>query len=470
MKKVRYFLYGFLVFIVILLAVFYIVPTGKITYKQDLSKKYFNFLGGRGFLHKISPEERLLEDNKIIGDPVYFNFRTSRNFSKVKMTLKYKLSSAVLGNNEYLNIETGVLMDKANWRYNLYPVFNKKMNEVLNEWNIIKNEQTVLAQKDKNYSSLEDFLNQKNFSSTVLYNYNLNYDYILPDYEVDDKIVDVYNLKGSYSFYTYIKNEDLKIDFSFLNEKVSANNQPSIFVYYQNQLIFEDALSIKDSLGNFNLFLSDLPEGVYKVEIKVDDDWLTKKLSSHNSKMVFINKVWLNDLSTGLKIWSNKNNFKIKSFSAQCLSDVKINNETFLVDEIYKQFDFSIEDIKKEALNEISSDSCGLLIETNGLFAFSEDSFFNPIISKLNEESDWNNINTIIANYEPPKQENDYYISEIEMDLHSAVRDKDGYRFLISAPFLKKSNNNEYIELKEINMEFEGSNLINKISSIINKE
>jgi len=470
MKKVRYFLYGFLVFIVILLAVFYIVPTGRITYKQDLNKKYFNIFGGRGFLHKLGPEERLLENNKIIGDPVYFNFRTSRNFSKVKMTLKYQLSPAVLENNEYLNIETGVLMDKANWRYNLYPVFNQKINKILSEWYIVKDGQTVLAQKNKNYSSIENFLNQKDFSSTVLYNYNLNYNYILPDYEVDDEIVDVYNLKGSYSFYSYIKNEDLKINFSFLNEKIDDKKKPIIFVYYQDQLIFEDTLSINDSLSNFNLSLTDLPEGVYKVEIKVDDDWLTKKLSSYNSKIVFINRVWLNDLSAGFKIWSNKNNFKIKSFSAQCLSDVKINNETFSVDEIYKQFDFSIEDIKKEALNEISSDSCGLLIETNGLFAFSKDSFFNPIINKLNEESDWNNIDTIIANYEPPKKENDYYISEIEMELNSAVRDKDGYRFLISAPFLKNSNNNEYIELKEINMEFEGSNLINKISSIINKE
>ncbi len=470
MKKVRCFLYGFLVFIVILLAVFYIVPTGKITYKQDLSKKYFNFLGGRGFLHKVSPEERLLEDNKIIGDPVYFNFRTSRNFSKVKMTLKYKLSSAVLENNEYLNIETGVLMDKDNWHYNLYPVFNQKMNEILNKWYIIKNEQTVLAQKDKNYSSIEDFLNQKDFSSTVLYNYDLNYNYILSDYKADDKIINIYNLKGSYSFYTYIKNEDLKVDFSFLNEKVSDDKKPSIFVYYQNQLIFEDTLSIDDSLNNFNLFLSDLPEGVYKIEIKVDDDCLTKKLSSHNSKIVFINRVWLNNLSTGFKIWSNKGNVKIKSFSAKCLSDVKINKEVFSVNEIYKQFDFSIKEIKKDTLNEISSNSCGLLIEANGLFSFSKDSFFNPVINKLNEESDWNNIDTIIANYELPKRENDYYISEIEMDLHSAVRDKDGYRFLISAPFLKNSNNNEYIELKEIDMEFEGSNLINKISSIINKK
>ncbi|MDD3085328.1 MAG: hypothetical protein PHU32_05580, partial [Candidatus ainarchaeum sp.] len=202
MKKVRYFLYGFLVFIVILLAVFYIVPTGRITYKQDLNKKYFNIFGGRGFLHKLGPEERLLENNKIIGDPVYFNFRTSRNFSKVKMTLKYQLSPAVLENNEYLNIETGVLMDKANWRYNLYPVFNQKINKILSEWYIVKDGQTVLAQKNKNYSSIENFLNQKDFSSTVLYNYDLNYDYILPDYEVDDEIVDVYNLKGSYSFYS----------------------------------------------------------------------------------------------------------------------------------------------------------------------------------------------------------------------------------------------------------------------------
>jgi hypothetical protein len=341
------------------------------------------------------------------------------------------------------------------------------MNEILNAWSAIKDGQIVFAQKNKNYYSIEDFLNQKDFSSTVLYNYNLNYDYILPNYETNNDIIDIYNLKGSYSFYTYVKDEDLKIDFSFLNEKIDDKKKPMIFVYYQDQLILEDELSNNDSLSNFNLSLTNLPEGAYKIEIKVDDDWITKKLVSHNSKIVFINRVWLNDLSAGFKIWSNKNNFKIKSFSAKCLSDVKINKEVFSVNEIYKQFDFSANQAIKDDLNEISSDSCGLLIETDGLFAFSKNSFFNPIINKLNGESNWNNIDTVIANYELPKKENDYYISEIEMDLHSAIRDKDGYRFLISAPFLKNLDNDEYIELKEINMEFEGSNLIDKIKSII---
>ena len=465
MKKMRYFLYGFLFLVVVVLAVFYVVPTGHITYNQDLSKKYFNLLGGRGFFYKLGPAERLFDNNKIIGDPVYFNFRTSRNFSKVKMTLKYKISAEDLLPNRYIDIKAGVLMDKANWRYSLYPVFNNKLNNILKEWPSVKEGKTILIQKNNKYPYLKDFFNSNNFSSSLFYNYDFDYNYTLPDYKPDrDKTINISNLRGSYSFYTYIKDESLKINFSFLDKK-NNNRQLSVFVYYKNKLISQNEVST----GNFELNLPDLPEGAYKVEIKADDDWITEKLISNNSKIVFIDKIWLDNLIDGFVVWSNQNNFKIKSFSTACLSDINVNKKSFSINEIYKQFNVSVDNSISNGLNELSSRSCGLLIETDGLFSFSENSFFDPTINEITEKTDWNNIDTIVADYNIPIKDGDYYISEMEMNLQSAVRDKDGYRFVISAPFLKNLDNNEYMELKEITMDFEGSNLIDKVKSIINK-
>ena len=455
---------------ILVLVGFYIVPGGKIVYQQDFSKKYFNFLGGRGFFYKMGPEERLIDDNKMIGDPLYFYVRAPRSFSEAIMTIKYKISASSLAKNNYLNIETGILMDKSNWRYNLYPVFNNKLNEIFSAWSVVKNEDVILAQKNKKFSQLADFIEHNDFSNSAFYNYNLDYDYILSDYQAEtDKTLSILNLQGSYSFYTYIKEEDLKIDFSFLNKNNNNIQALSIFVYYQNNLIFDKSLTAdifsSDSPVNFNLNLSDLPEGAYKVEIKANDDFLTPKLISHNSKLVFINRVWLSNLTNGLAVWSDKNNFKIKSFSARCLDKVDINNEIFTVDKIYQQFDFTTSN--KTDLNKITSNSCGLLIENNGLFSFTEESFFNPILNKLAEDTDWDNIDMVVADYSQPLENDGYYTSEIKMDLQSALRDTDGYRFIISAPFLKNLNPDEYVEIKEIKIEFQGKTLMEKIKEII---
>ncbi len=456
----------------LLLVGLYIVPGGKITYKQDFSKKYFNILGGRGFFYKMGPVERLIDKNKMIGDPLYFYVRAPRSFSQAIMTIKYRFSSNDLIKTNYTNIETGVLLDKNNWNYNLYPVFNNKLNEIFSTWPLIKNEEVVLAQQNKKFSKLSDFVEHNDFSTSVFYNYNLNYNYILPNYQAKtNETLNISNLQGSYSFYTYIKDENLKVDFSFLNKNNKNNQALSIFVYYQNNLIFDESLKPDifslDSPVNFNLNLSNLPEGVYKVEVKASDDFLTPSLISHNSKLVFINRVWFYDLKNGFTLWSNRNNFKIKSFSAQCLNKISINEENFIIDEIYKQFDFS--STIQNDLNKITSKSCGLLIENNALFSLTPESFFNPVLNKLNEDTDLNSIDTIVANYREPLKEGDYYVSEIKMDLSSALRDDSGYRFIISAPFLKNLNPEEYLEIKEIKIEFVGKTLMEKIKEIIKK-
>ncbi len=457
---------------VLVLAGLYIVPGGKMVYQQDFSKKHFNFLGGRGFFYKMGPEERLADNNKMIGDPLYFYVRAPRSFSEAIMTIKYKISSDSLVKNDYLNIETGILMDKSNWRYNLYPVFNNKLNKIFSTWSVVKDENMTLAQKNKKFSRLTDFIEHNDFSKSAFYNYNLNYDYVLPGYQAEiGKTLNISNLQGSYSFYTYIKDENLKVDFSFLNKNNNNTQALSIFVYYQNNLIFDKSLTANifspDLPVNFNLNLSNLPEGVYKVEIKANDDFLTSNLISYNSKLVFINRVWLSDLSNGLILWSDKNNFKIKSFSAQCLDKVDINNEIFTVDKIYQQFDFTVSN--KADLYKITSDSCGLLIENNGLFSFTKESFFNPGLNKVAEDTNWDNIDTVVADYSQPLESDGYYISKIKMNLQSAVYDTDGYRFIISAPFLKNLSSDEYVEIKEIKIEFQGKTLMEKIKEIVGR-
>ena len=93
-----------------------IVPSGQITYVSDFSSSNY-------FIKKLSPAERVeIPVNgvqNIIGDPVYFSLRTPRRFDSAILTIKYKNETGLP------IIETGVLVDKKIWRYDLEPKENK---------------------------------------------------------------------------------------------------------------------------------------------------------------------------------------------------------------------------------------------------------------------------------------------------------------------------------------------------------
>ena len=479
MRKLRFFLYSFLVVVIVILAYFYVVPFGKISYSQDFSKNYYNLLGGKGFFHKLGPADRLLDKNKIISDPVYFYLKTPRTFSKAKVKINYRLSPELEKLDEYLNIDAGVLVDKENWHYDLKPIFNSALKklEQSEDFNIVREGALSFAQRKtaKQFSSAKDFLAEENYKEALFYNYTPNYNFKIRDsffqngvsstgyFHYDIKTV-LQNLRGSHVFYTYIYDEDLKIDFSWvlkdiLNDK-SKSETVNVFVYYQNEAIFSDVVNVeKGETKRYLLNLPNLPEGVYKIEIKTGDNVITKKLETDLNRITFLNRVWLDGLNNGFALYSNKNNFRIKSVDSDCLGEVNVGSEKISIDKIYQQFNFTVP-VSKNNLNKLESNSCGLLIENNGLFSFSEIAFFNPLPDKLEADTNLNDYNYIIANYQE---------AEIEFDLSKAVRDKDGYRFLLSAPFLNSLDGDRYIEITKIQVDLEGRTLFDKIKSIFKK-
>lgn len=503
MKMLRFFLYSFLFLAIVILAYFYVVPTGKINYKQDFSKNYYNILGAKGFFHKFGPVDRLFGENKIIGDPVYFYLKTSRTFSKAKLKIKFRLSPELIAENNYLNIEAGVLVDKENWHYDLKPIFNSTLNQVLLDDNFVAKieDDIIFAQKKSaiQFLSYKDFLQNNNYSKSLFFNYYPAYDFKIVDYFFQDRvttngvttngvttsglftydiITNLKNLRGSHTFYTYIKNDDLKIDFKFALKEIindqTAESLVNIFVYYQDKTIFSDDFSvIKGKIKDYELNLPNLPEGAYKVEIKTSDNVIIKELETNLNKLSFLNHVWLDKKVAGFSLYSNKNNFKIKSVDSNCLGIVKSGQESIDINKIYQQFNFSLSPDNlntKETLNKIESNSCGLLIENNGLFSFSEVSFINPLLNKLDQESKLSDYDYILATSQKISLNNEIYESEVDFDLSKASRDKDGYRFLISTPFLQDLNKDKYLEVMEIEVELEGRTLFAKIASLFNKE
>lgn len=469
--KLRIFLWSMLALAVFFVLFMAVVPGGKITYSHG-------FEGNNSFIGNLTPIDRVKPDGKtIIGDPVYFSLYTPRAFNDSKMTLKYKrrgdLSDAPI-------IEVGVLVDAQSWRYDLLPIENKIIDEISLSWNTIREGDVVLLQRENNATSFKKFDSVKEFiddlprlEEIALYNYDLKTDYVLDDYFKSEELKqNFYSIRSSYEFYTYIKDEDLDFKFTFLDlNKNKDMDAVDILVYYRDEII--DSKHMEDD-GNFNddgkvgnsrdleLKIPGLPEGVYKIEIRANDDIVTKDISTKQQKMAFVNNVWLADEgSKDITLYTNSNILNVKTTNPASLQKIYFKGETLDLNETYKQF--SVKSASSSREMKLNKD--GVILAGLGVFGFSDSDLIDPRFKKVdsNINVDEDGINYILADYNSPLLDGEWKVVEVEFDLSRAYREKNKYNFVISVPGLKPEEINNSLEIGRIKFDLTGTNLLEYI-------
>jgi hypothetical protein len=478
--KLRIFLWGALAVVVGWLLYMGIVPSGHIGYIYNFTKESY-------FIKKLTPAERVRPvesgSQKIIGNPVYFALRTPRRFNKARLTLKYK-------NNSVLPlIEAGVLVDKKIWRYDLRPIENRLLDELAGAWNKIQEGEILLLQREKKYKSISDFLNNLPIRNQIaLYNYELKDKFILPDYQpkvAENKIG--HALRGPWQVYTYIKNEDLDFYFTFLDlNKNKDADSIDLYLYSIGQLIdsrhMDDDGILSDNgettpRGELKLKLAGLPEGVYKIELKVNDDIITKEITTREQKLSFINKIWLSQAGEkNLSLFSDSSFISAQTINPGRLQTIKAGEKDLKVTETYKQFSATADN----KINEIKLEKDDVILSGDGVFSFNRDSLINPEFKKADSNLDVNkeNINYILASYKKPADINGWKVASAEFGIENAYREfyprqlggAGKYSFLISVPALKDDDNiDDSIEVGEIRINLEGTSLLDKIKKLFNK-
>jgi len=465
--KLRIFLWsilGFAVFFVLFMAV---IPGGKITYSHD-------FEGADSFIGRLTPIERVKSDGKtIIADPVYFSLYTPRAFNAAKMILKYK---RIDDTNSSPLVEAGVLVDGRSWRYDLVPVDNRIIDQISLVWKTVREGDIVLLQREdiststKKYSSIKEFLEDlPSLDSVALYNYDLKTDYILDNYLKQDELQEnFHSIRSSYEFYTYIKDEDLDFKFTFFDlNKNKDKDAIDILVYYQDEVI--DSKHLDDD-GNFTdngemgktrdlvLKIPGLPEGVYKIAMKGNDDIVTKNILTKQQKIAFINNLWLADEGGGnTTLYTNSKILNVKTSNPASLQKIYFRGEELDLNETYKQF--SVKSASTSRKIELQKD--GVVLAGSGVFSFNDDNLVDPGIKKVDANIDINKagINYILADYKSPSVDGEWNVVELEFDLSRAYREENKYNFIISIPGMLAEEKNNGIEIGEIAFDLTGTSL-----------
>jgi len=471
--KLRIVLWSILALIALWLFYMVVVPSGKITYVQDFKSDNY-------FIQKLTPAERVEDakngSQKIIGDPVYFSLRTPRRFDTAKIEIKYK------NNSDWPIIETGALVDKVLWRYDTAPIENKIIDQLAMVWDVVKNDKATLLQKEKKYNSIDEFLNNlPPREEMALYNYDLQKEYLLPDYKTSKKDMEIkYVLRGPYQFYTYIKDEKLNFNFTFVDLNANKDSDSAdVNLYYQNKLIASRHLDDDGVVGEQNkvsgeiildFVFDNLPEGVYKIEVKTNDDIETKKIKTAQSKLAFINNIRLADENKkNILLYTNSNRISAQTINPAKLQTIYVDDQKLELKETYKQFDLTLVSSTTKKITLTKDD---VILSGDGAFSFTAGELISPDFKKISAKTSISEqgINYILTGCQSPRQDGEWKINNVTLDLTNAYREFNKYSFIIAVPGLKADDNiDDNIEVGEIKVELQGTSLWGKIKKIVKK-
>lgn len=467
----------FLVILAFLAAIFLylkFLPFGQATYSRD----YFSsWRSGKGFIYGFTPAERLSSSTDaavIIGDPVYFSVFTPRSFERAELTVVYR---------DRLNLDTpivevGVLADGIVWRYDLKPLDNKSLDYLLLRWNVIREGKTVLLQKEKRYSGLkawrEDLsagrlLGCQHPSADCLatYNSSLPYEYRATNYQSPLPTVINTPLRGGHELYFYLQNEPLAIKVDFVDQNLDQKAAPISLILYSGDRIVSrrDLGDLNHNPGNgqaeertVSLEEKGLPAGIYKLEIKVTDDTIIKRIASSIGRLSFVHKIWPVS-GSGLNLYTDSPYLQVKALSPASLQTIKFAGEDFVLAEPYKQLLFKSSQASGRNLITLEKDN--IILENSGVFAFSSENIFNPSWPKVDRFfSVKNQYQYIIADYEPPFEDEGWKTAKAEFDITQAYRQDGKYSFMISVPGLSADDGSgDNLEIAKIKIKFKGRNL-----------
>jgi hypothetical protein len=474
-----------------------VVPSGKISYVYDFKRSNY-------FIGKLSPKERVKPVNNgsqvVVGDLVYFSLRTPRKFDKAVLTLKYKTVETrhaveTRHGASLPIIEAGILADKTIWRYDLKPIENKIIDRLSLAWDMIEENGVILLQREKKYKTINEFLNNVPPRDEIaLYNYDLKTNFILKDYapmelssgypELSSEIN--YPLRGDWQFYTYIKDEDLDFTFNFQDlNKNKDSDEIDLYLYYNNQLI--DSRHLNDdgisetggkitNRGEIKLKLTNLPEGVYKIELRANDDIITKNIITKQKKLAFINKLWLaRGNNSQIILYTDSREIKAQTINPGSLQTIKVSDSELVIDETYKQFSVDVEADATElsSVASIALEKDDVILAGDGVFSFKEDSLINPKLKKVdaNLDVDRGGVNYILANYRIPQDEGEWKVARAEFDLTKAYSEDGKYSFLISIPGLRADDEiDDSIEIGGIRVDLEGRSLVEKLKEMLSNK
>ncbi len=442
----------------------------ELNIKSDLHTK-------NPFISVIFPEHRAINKRdyyEINDEPVYFTVRSPINFDRAEVSVEFDP-----GKQEVIDI--GYADNKEGWSYQMHTLYNTTLDNI--KWNKLEDKKNTLWQRNKKFVSMDDFYGQiLNTDGIGAYDFKIGEHFLIKNYIKGDKQIEITNcIRGEHKFYTYIKDEPLNFTLKVYDINRSPDEDPIfINVYNNNEKIIyskmiEDSNKKTDGADEnpkyITIFIPNLKEGAYKIEFLSNDDNIIRSITTTQTKLTFIDKIYLCDnpeyaykfFNLALKptnLYTTGNTLSFYTAHKNGLQNISINDTNLSITKQHEWYNFN----NGSKMSKIFIPKNDIKLSTRGLMALSYDMFFNPEMLDLKNYSDSSDIKYIIAQYKTPQKTNDTWLkNNVYFDLQNTKIENGSLKFIISSPELKFNKTN--IKIKNISVKLISDEKISKEAS-----
>ncbi len=379
-------------------------------------------------------------------EPVNFNMRVPVSFDAAKVSVTMAGDPAI--------VELGGLASRTTWTYDLRPGLNSVIDDL--GWPAVYGKGLALYQREKEYSTVDEFLLKPGLAKTAVYRADANFAVKIPGYVPSGKIKTYSTaFRGATTIKAYLQNEPLS--FVFKVQDVNRHDGADGFeaVAYLNGERIARAQFADDGNVSANGKLSPLRElrlytdkpvtGTVRVDMPAGDDIVFRQTATTQQKFVFPSRFYAADNAgygqtpASFAIVTNGKRLYATTSHPEAFQTLAVGAGSLAVDDLNKPFTISIaEEARQKGSVDIVSAYGDLRMETAGVFAFTRENLWSPDLQPLTWETDVDKdgIDRILTPYVIPKR-GEWRTVEATFDLNKLSAAEHSYNFAISAPGLE---------------------------------
>lgn len=429
-------------------------PFGLATY--SLSSQADNY-----FIHKLEPIERWATSNGnliMTGQPAYFFLRPTRPFSQAEITVTWQQR------DQATYLETGILMDKANWQYQIQPLNQPVLNKL--DWPALASGSYHLWQKQPVYSTWEQFLaTPPDSTKLAVYNWSPNLSsFSQPEnYQIRQTWQDISGQwRGVQQIITYLAADEplawrLIITSDTLKNLTADERRIEVNITDSaNQRLWSEQRLLENNRLDWSILAGPWSAGAYRLEIKASSKLLIN-LSTKQSLFSWQGQVWPVAPADYLwQFWTDATQITAQTIQPASRQKIIINQQSLDIEETYQQYQIDTQ-TTSTTISLLAGD---IQLAGNGLFSL-RPTIFNPQLRRVSQLSDIQlaNFDFIAADYQPPICDQQFCSATAKLSLIGANwQPGDGYKIMLAAGNSQLSTTSPLI-IKEIKLKLSGQTL-----------
>lgn len=431
---------------------------------------FLEYTQGKGLSTLLPLDRYSMSDSiiEVVGEALYFDSKVPKSFEYARVTVEYK---------NYKEDQKLLIGYRNSKDYSYY-------KKPLDWFDVPLSDRSgldlYLYQKEKNYSSIEEFLAAPptdeiiataEYNKTFLTSYLNHFGEYTP--RTEDTIIDI-PLRGSYIAYVFLKNEPFsmnlyKQDLNWYEGadtmKVTVSKDRDV-VYTvdvtDDGIDFENRKSQNPQLVTIKSLADEIPEqGVYKIEVKASKDVITRRIETNLDQIVFHQSIYpISNYETysqlGLptrsnSIFTNSMYLRFLIHHDSAIQTADISGVPYYLE--YKNNEHETQlsgNVEKVNLPSSNAELYG-----DGFFAFAAENFFEPTslhTLPLEESTNLDYIDYVISDSLPAEKSSNWYVSQQYYKLEDAYIKNSKLSWGIFAPNIDKNYPDVYI--KSIKIEY----------------